>query len=129
MNVHGIGAIFKFEMARFFRTLFQSIASPVLSTSLYFIVFGSAIDEMFESVSRVGKLPAETKIWCGHEYTKNNLRWESRRWSQQKGLRSARLFAKLYPKCTQIVTVFPDRMDRYFSTELFRPFREEVEVS
>ena len=40
MNHYGISAIFKFEMARFFRTLFQSIASPVLSTSLYFIVFG-----------------------------------------------------------------------------------------
>lgn len=36
---------------------------------------GGAYDEMFESVSRVGKLPAGTKIWCGHEYTKNNLRW------------------------------------------------------
>lgn len=43
MNVHAIKAIFAFELARFFRTLSQSIASPVLSTSLYFIVFGSAI--------------------------------------------------------------------------------------
>ena len=43
MNFRGINAIFRFEMARFFRTLFQSIASPVLSTCLYFIVFGAAI--------------------------------------------------------------------------------------
>lgn len=43
MNIYGVGAIYKFEMARFFRTLFQSIASPVISTSLYFIVFGSAV--------------------------------------------------------------------------------------
>ncbi len=43
MNLYGMKAIYKFEMARFFRTLFQSIASPVLSTSLYFIVFGAAI--------------------------------------------------------------------------------------
>lgn len=43
MNFRGIDAIFRFEMARFFRTLFQSIASPVLSTCLYFIVFGAAI--------------------------------------------------------------------------------------
>jgi ABC-2 type transport system permease protein len=43
MNIYAIRAIFKFEMARFFRTLSQSIASPVLSTALYFIVFGSAI--------------------------------------------------------------------------------------
>lgn len=43
MNFHGIKAIYTFEMARTMRTLMQSIASPVLSTSLYFIVFGSAI--------------------------------------------------------------------------------------
>ncbi len=42
-NWHGIGAIYRFEMARTFRTLTQSIASPVLSTSLYFVVFGTAI--------------------------------------------------------------------------------------
>ncbi len=43
MNLYGIAAIYKFEMARTGRTLMQSIASPVLSTSLYFIVFGTAI--------------------------------------------------------------------------------------
>jgi ABC-2 type transport system permease protein len=43
MNVHAIRAIYVFEMARTFRTLMQSIASPVLSTSLYFVVFGAAI--------------------------------------------------------------------------------------
>lgn len=43
MNVHGIKAIFTFEMARWFRTLGQSLFTPVLSTALYFIVFGSAI--------------------------------------------------------------------------------------
>jgi ABC-2 type transport system permease protein len=43
MNVHAIRAIYRFEMARTFRTVMQSIASPVLSTSLYFVVFGSAI--------------------------------------------------------------------------------------
>ena len=43
MNVHAIRAIYTFEMARTFRTLMQSIFSPVLSTSLYFVVFGSAI--------------------------------------------------------------------------------------
>jgi ABC-2 type transport system permease protein len=43
VNFHAIRAIYHFEMARFRRTLMQSIASPVLSTSLYFIVFGSAI--------------------------------------------------------------------------------------
>ena len=43
MNWHAVIAIYRFEMARAFRTLMQSVASPVLSTSLYFIVFGSAI--------------------------------------------------------------------------------------
>src|SRR5690606_5972812 len=41
MNVYGIQAIYRFEMARWFRTIGQSLFSPVLSTSLYFIVFGS----------------------------------------------------------------------------------------
>lgn len=50
MNIHGIKAIYIFEMSRFFRTLFQSIASPVISTSLYFIVFGSAV------ASRMGEI-------------------------------------------------------------------------
>ncbi|PWC44811.1 sugar ABC transporter permease [Azospirillum sp. TSO22-1] len=43
MNIHAIRAIYGFEMARWFRTLAQSIASPAISTSLYFVVFGSAI--------------------------------------------------------------------------------------
>ncbi|GLQ93505.1 ABC transporter permease [Dyella acidisoli] len=43
MNIPAIRAIYRFEMARTFRTLMQSIFSPVLSTSLYFIVFGTAI--------------------------------------------------------------------------------------
>src|SRR5690242_13668845 len=43
MNFQAIYAIYHFEMARTFRTLMQSIASPVLSTSLYFVVFGAAI--------------------------------------------------------------------------------------
>jgi ABC-2 type transport system permease protein len=54
MNVHAIRAIYVFEMARFWRTLMQSIASPVLSTSLYFIVFGSAIGSRMASVDGVG---------------------------------------------------------------------------
>ena len=43
MNLHAIRAIYLFEMARTWRTLMQSIASPVISTSLYFVAFGSAI--------------------------------------------------------------------------------------
>jgi ABC-2 type transport system permease protein len=43
MNIHSIRAIYQFEMARAWRTLMQSVASPVISTALYFVVFGSAI--------------------------------------------------------------------------------------
>jgi ABC-2 type transport system permease protein len=43
MNIHSIRAIYVFEMARTFRTVVQSILAPVLSTSLYFVVFGTAI--------------------------------------------------------------------------------------
>ena len=43
MNVHAVRAIYRFEMARTRRTLLQSIVSPVISTSLYFVVFGAAI--------------------------------------------------------------------------------------
>lgn len=53
LNVRAIAAIYRFEMARFFRTLFQSIASPVLSTSLYFIVFGSAIGSRMAEIDGV----------------------------------------------------------------------------
>lgn len=53
MNVHAIKAIYKFEMARFRRTLMQSIAAPVISTSLYFIVFGSAIGERMDQIDGV----------------------------------------------------------------------------
>jgi ABC-2 type transport system permease protein len=53
MNIHAIKAIYIFEMARTWRTLMQSIASPVLSTSLYFIVFGSAIGSRMANVDGV----------------------------------------------------------------------------
>ncbi|GAC1662911.1 MAG: ABC transporter permease [Candidatus Dormibacteraceae bacterium] len=53
MNVTAIRAIYRFEMARTFRTLMQSIASPVLSTSLYFVVFGSAIGSRMGHVDGV----------------------------------------------------------------------------
>ena len=53
MNIHAVRAIYRFEMARFWRTLMQSIASPVLSTSLYFIVFGSAIGSRMMEIDGV----------------------------------------------------------------------------
>ena len=53
MNIHAIRAIYRFEMARTFRTLMQSIASPVLSTSLYFVVFGAAIGSRMGEVGGV----------------------------------------------------------------------------
>ncbi len=53
MNVYAIRAIYGFELARTWRTLMQSIASPVLSTSLYFIVFGAAIGSRMASIDGV----------------------------------------------------------------------------
>ena len=53
MNWHAVRAIYRFEMARTFRTLTQSIASPVLSTSLYFVVFGAAIGSRMGQVDGV----------------------------------------------------------------------------
>ena len=52
MNFHSVKAIYKFEMQRFFRTILQSFVSPVLSASLYFIVFGAAMG------SRISQHPA-----------------------------------------------------------------------
>ncbi|HOM13600.1 MAG TPA: ABC transporter permease [Rubrivivax sp.] len=53
MNWHGVKAIYVFEMARMRRTLMQSVASPVLSTSLYFIVFGAAIGARVERIDGI----------------------------------------------------------------------------
>lgn len=53
MNSYGIQAIYRFEMGRWFRTLGQSLFSPVLSTSLYFIVFGSAIGSRMVEIGGV----------------------------------------------------------------------------
>ena len=53
MNTPAIFAIYKFEMARTFRTLLQSIVSPVVSTSLYFVVFGSAIGSRMTAIHGV----------------------------------------------------------------------------
>ena len=53
MNVHAIRAIYMFEMARTWRTVVQSILAPVISTSLYFVVFGSAIGSRMAEVDGV----------------------------------------------------------------------------
>src|SRR5262249_28452849 len=53
-NRTGVWAIYRFEMARFVRTLLQSLVTPVITTALYFVVFGSAIGSR---MSRVGGVP------------------------------------------------------------------------
>ncbi|WP_411287338.1 ABC transporter permease [Phenylobacterium sp.] len=53
MNLYGIRAIYRFEMARTFRTIVQSIAAPVITTSLYFIVFGAAIGSRMAQIDGV----------------------------------------------------------------------------
>jgi len=53
VNWHAVRAIYKFEMARTFRTVVQSILTPVLTTSLYFVVFGSAIGSRITEINGV----------------------------------------------------------------------------
>jgi len=53
MNIHAIRAIYGFEMARTRRTLMQSVVSPVISTSLYFVVFGAAIGSRIPEIEGV----------------------------------------------------------------------------
>ena len=53
MNLLGVWAIYQFEMARTKRTILQSIVSPVISTSLYFVVFGSAIGSRISEIGGV----------------------------------------------------------------------------
>ena len=53
MNLYGIRAIYNFEMARMKRTIMQSVLSPVISTCLYFVVFGSAIGSRMGSIDNI----------------------------------------------------------------------------
>ena len=53
MNPYSIGAIYRFEMHRWWRTLLQSVVSPVISTSLYFVVFGAAIGSRIAQVGGI----------------------------------------------------------------------------
>src|SRR3546814_6883451 len=53
MNLRGARAIYMFEMARTGRTLLQSVVSPVVSTSLYFVVFGTAIGSRIQEIDGV----------------------------------------------------------------------------
>ena len=53
MNLHAVRAIYRFEMARTARTLMQSIVSPVISTSLYFVVFGAAIGSRITEINGI----------------------------------------------------------------------------
>lgn len=53
-NYYAVSALYKFEMARWFRTLGQSVASPVISTVLYFVVFGSAIGSRITEIDGIG---------------------------------------------------------------------------
>jgi ABC-2 type transport system permease protein len=53
MNTYAVRAIYTFELSRWFRTIVQSIASPVISTSLYFVVFGSAIGSRMTQIDGV----------------------------------------------------------------------------
>ena len=53
MNFYAIKAIYTFEMNRTYRTILQSIVSPVISTVLYFVVFGTAIGSRIENIDNI----------------------------------------------------------------------------
>ncbi len=53
MNLHGISAIYRFEMARWKRTLWQSLITPVITTALYFVVFGSALGSRMSTMDGI----------------------------------------------------------------------------
>ena len=53
MNVHAVKAIYFYEMARWRRTMFQSVVAPIITTSLYFIVFGAAIGQRIQEIDGV----------------------------------------------------------------------------
>lgn len=53
MNLHAVKAIYLFEMSRWRRTMFQSVVAPILTTSLYFIVFGAAIGQRIEQIDGI----------------------------------------------------------------------------
>jgi len=54
INTHGVWAIYRFEMARALRTLWQSLVTPVITTALYFVVFGSVMGSRVQSIDGVG---------------------------------------------------------------------------
>jgi ABC-2 type transport system permease protein len=54
INIHGVWAIYRFEMARALRTIWQSLVTPVITTALYFVVFGSVMGSRVQSVDGVG---------------------------------------------------------------------------
>ena len=61
MNLHAVRSIYQFEMARTRRTLMQSIISPVISTSLYFVVFGAAIGSRIRTCRRASRRSASRR--------------------------------------------------------------------
>ena len=66
MNLNAIMAIYRFEMARFFRTIWQSMVSPVISTSLYFVVFGAAIAAW--AVSQRAANLLQRGVWLANDH-------------------------------------------------------------
>jgi putative exporter of polyketide antibiotics len=56
MNFNAVKAIYRTEMARMMRTIVQSIVAPVLSTSLYFVIFGSAIGSLLSFLRHDGAI-------------------------------------------------------------------------
>ena len=65
MNTYAVRSIYLFEMARWFRTVVQSILSPVISTSLYFVVFGAAIGARMSQIDGVALVRVDMHLELG----------------------------------------------------------------
>ena len=63
MNVEAVRAIYRFEMARARRTVMQTIVSPVISTSLYFVVFGAAIGSRIQRSVASAMARSSCRVW------------------------------------------------------------------
>ena len=76
MNVRAIRAIYRFEMSRMFRTVVQSIVAPVLSTSLYFVIFSSAIGSRITEpallATKATRFPGQELRWDAKNYRFTN---------------------------------------------------------
>ena len=117
MNWYAVKAIYRFEMARTFRTLVQSIGAPVLTTSLYFVVFGSAIGSRMSQIGGVHMLRHAVNLGKGRAL-KTGI----------KAVTSQRLRRRALSAHYRAQRTSPRPADDALALELRRRFKGEVEA-